>query len=114
MFCTLDKKEISDHYSFNHKSVPEYRKDESVRERDAERKMVGKEYAYERRYASKLSVKVGDEVLVVDKNLPRYQWDIGRIEATYPGRDGVVRIVDVRGEKGGTLKKSVHRLIPLN
>ena len=58
--------------------------------------------------------EVGDEVLVVDKNLPRYQWDIGRIETTYPGRDGVVRIVDVRGEKGGTLKKSVHRLIPLN
>ena len=58
--------------------------------------------------------EVGDEVLVVDKNLPRYQWDIGRITSVYPGRDGVVRIVDVRGENGGTLKKSVHRLIPLS
>ena len=58
--------------------------------------------------------EVNDEVLVVDKNLPRYRWDIGRITATYPGRDGVVRIVDVKGERGETLMKSVHRLIPLS
>ena len=58
--------------------------------------------------------KEGDEVLVVDKNLPRYRWDIGRITATYPGRDNVVRIVDVKGERGEVLKKSVHRLIPLS
>ena len=58
--------------------------------------------------------ELNDEVLIVDKNLPRYQWNIGRITATYPGRDGVVRIVDVRGENGTTLKKSVHRLIPLS
>ena len=61
---TLDKKEISDHYSLNCAKVPEYRKDESVREKDAERKIVGKEYADERRNACESSVKVGDEVLV--------------------------------------------------
>lgn len=58
--------------------------------------------------------EVGDEVLVVEKNLPRYRWKIGRITHTYPGRDGVVRIVNVKGEQGETLMKSVHRLIPLN
>ena len=58
--------------------------------------------------------EIGDEVLVMDKNVPRYRWNIGRITATYPGRDGVVRIVDVKGEAGETLKKAVHRLIPLN
>ena len=58
--------------------------------------------------------EVGDEVLVVDKNLPRYRWNIGRVTATYPGRDGVVRIVDVRGENGDILKKTVHRLVPLS
>ena len=58
--------------------------------------------------------EVGDEVLVVDKNLPRYRWNIGRITATYPGRDGVVRVVDVRGENGDILQKTVHRLIPLS
>ena len=54
-----------------------------------------------------------DEVLIVDKNLPRYRWNIGRVTEVYPGRDGVVRVVDVRDNKGTTLKKTVHRLIPL-
>ena len=58
--------------------------------------------------------EVGDEVLVVDKNLPRYRWNIGRVTATYPGRDGVVRVVDVKGENGDILQKTVHRLIPLS
>ena len=58
--------------------------------------------------------EVGDEVLVVDKNLPRYKWNIAKVTATYPGRDGVVRVVDVKGEHGEALKKTVHRLIPLS
>ena len=58
--------------------------------------------------------EVNDEVLVIDKNLPRYRWDIGRITHVYPGRDGVVRVVNVKGHNGDTLMKSVHRLIPLN
>ena len=39
----IDQKEMSEHYSLQNKSVPEYRKDESVRDRDAERKIIGKE-----------------------------------------------------------------------
>ena len=54
-----------------------------------------------------------DEVLIVDKNLPRYRWNIGRVTEVYPGRDGVVRVVDVKDNQGTTLKKTVHRLIPL-
>ena len=54
-----------------------------------------------------------DEVLIVDKNLPRYRWNIGRVTEVYPGRDGVVRVVDVRDNNGIELKKTVHRLIPL-
>ena len=57
--------------------------------------------------------EIGNEVLVINKALPRYQWEIGRITATFPGRDGVVRVVDVTNENG-TLKKPCHRLIPLN
>ena len=57
----------------------------------------------------------GQEVLMVDKNLPRYRWKIGRIVKTYPSRaDGIVRVCDVQGEDGQTLNKTVHRLIPLN
>ena len=55
---------------------------------------------------------VNDEVLVIDRNLPRYQWNIGRVTATYPGRDGIVRVVDVQGEDG-THKRPVVKLIPL-
>ena len=58
--------------------------------------------------------EIGDEVLVVDKNVPRYKWNIAKVTATYPGRDGVVRVVDVKGEQGEALKKTVHRLIPLS
>ena len=58
--------------------------------------------------------EVGDEVLVVDKNLPRYRWNLGRITAVHPGRDGVVRVVDVKGENGDILQKTVHRLVPLS
>ena len=55
----------------------------------------------------------GDEVLVIEPNVPRYKWTIGRVTRTYPGRDNVVRIVDVRTEDGDILNKTVHRLIPL-
>ena len=58
--------------------------------------------------------QVDDEVLVMDKNLPRYRWNLGRITAVYPGRDGVVRVVDVKGENGDILQKTVHRLVPLS
>ena len=57
--------------------------------------------------------KVGDEVLEVDKNLPAYRWNIGRVTATYSGRDGVVGIVDVRMENGDIITKAVHRLVLL-
>ena len=57
---------------------------------------------------------IGDEVLIMDKNLPRFKWIVARITQVYPGRDGVVRIVDTKGEDGTKLKKSVHQLIPLN
>ena len=58
--------------------------------------------------------EVGDEVLIMEKNIPRYKWNIGRVTATFPGRDGVVRVVNIKGKNGETLQKTVHRLIPLN
>ena len=60
------------------------------------------------------NVEVGDEVLIMEKNIPRYKWNIGRVTATFPGRDGVVRVVNIKGKNGETLQKTVHRLIPLN
>ena len=42
------------------------------------------------------NVKPGDVVLVIDPGTPRRQWNLGKIEAVYPGLDGSVRIVDVK------------------
>jgi hypothetical protein len=55
---------------------------------------------------------VGDEVLIMDPRLPRYRWNPGRVTEVLLGRDGRVRVVDVRTDQG-TLQRPVHRLIPL-
>ena len=57
--------------------------------------------------------QVGDEVLIIDPTIRRYKWLPGRITQVHPGRDGIVRNVDVRTEQGELLQKTVHRLIPL-
>ena len=58
------------------------------------------------------NIKVGDVVLVTEPNVLRRHWKLGRIEAVYPGRDGLVRVVDVR--TGGVVKQQpISRLSPL-
>ena len=56
--------------------------------------------------------EVDDQVLIVNKDLPRYKWVPARIIKVYPGRDNRVRVVDVESEQG-SFQTSVHRLIPL-
>ena len=41
-------------------------------------------------------LKVDDVVLLVDKNTPRGQWRLGRVQETFPGRDSHVRVVSVK------------------
>lgn len=55
-------------------------------------------------------VKIGDVVLIADGNLPRNTWPRGRIAATYPGPDGVIRAVDVR-TAGGVLRRPTKKLV---
>ncbi|GBP20170.1 hypothetical protein EVAR_5601_1 [Eumeta japonica] len=43
---------------------------------------------------------VGDTVIVVDGTLPRNAWMRGRVTATYPGKDGVVRVADITTSTG--------------
>ena len=40
--------------------------------------------------------QVGDMVLVIEKDIPRGQWNMGKIENIYPGKDGHVRTVKVK------------------
>lgn len=56
-------------------------------------------------------MQVGDVVSVLDENTPRATWPLGRITATHPGKDGVIRVVHLL-IKGHTYR-SVHRLVPL-
>jgi hypothetical protein len=59
------------------------------------------------------TIKVGEVVLLADDDGPRNSWPLGRIIATYPGKDGQVRVVDVKTTKG-TYRRPVVKIIPLN
>lgn len=45
-------------------------------------------------------VKVDDVVLLVDNNVPSYDWALGRIIETYPGKDRKIRVVKVKTAYG--------------
>ena len=57
------------------------------------------------------NIKVG-EVVVIDPTAARRNWKVGHIEQTYPGPDGLVRVVDVR-VKDKALKRPITRISPL-
>ena len=46
------------------------------------------------------NLKVGDVVVVADDKLPRGCWPKGMVQSTHPGKDGVVRVVDVKTASG--------------
>ena len=52
---------------------------------------------------------VGDGVLIIDQNLKRGQWMPGRIIEIFPGQNGLVRVVNVRTERG-VFVRPVNRL----
>ncbi|XP_023948869.2 uncharacterized protein LOC112053624 [Bicyclus anynana] len=57
-------------------------------------------------------VQVGDLVVIADPNMPRGVWPRGIVEAVLPGKDGRVRVVDVR-TKSGLLRRPVARVAVL-
>lgn len=62
---------------------------------------------------SEQSVEVGDIVVVVDDQAPRNSWMQGRIEAVFPGKDGVVRVATVKTDDGHTYRRPVVKLCVL-
>jgi len=58
-------------------------------------------------------LKVDDVVVLADGDGPRNTWPLGRITATYPGKDGQTRVVDVKTSKG-TYRRPVVKIIKLN
>ncbi|XP_062540876.1 uncharacterized protein LOC134208930 [Armigeres subalbatus] len=43
-------------------------------------------------------IDIGAVVVLKDDNAPPHQWQLGRIVATHPGQDGIVRVVTVRAD----------------
>lgn len=58
------------------------------------------------------SAKVGLVVVVVQANLPPLQWPLATIEKLYPGKDGVVRVAQIRTKTNSYLRPIV-KLCPL-
>ncbi|XP_071095446.1 uncharacterized protein [Haliotis cracherodii] len=56
--------------------------------------------------------QVDDVVIVVSQDNPRGTWPMGRILKTYPGKDGHVRVVDVK-VGGSRLTRPVTKICPL-
>ena len=54
----------------------------------------------------------GDLVFLVDENQPRNHWERGYVSKVYPGKDGIVRVVEVTTNYS-TYKRSVHQICPL-
>ncbi|GFU54820.1 hypothetical protein NPIL_670011 [Nephila pilipes] len=48
-------------------------------------------------------IKVGETVLIEDKNLKRLYWPLGRVTEIFPGKDGITRLVKVKTTSGEKL-----------
>ena len=58
------------------------------------------------------SVAVGDIVLISEDRVTRGHWPMGRIIAVYPGKDGLLRTVTLRTQKGN-LRRPIQRIYNL-
>ena len=66
---------------------------------------------YKWQYPTK-GVVPGDVVLIIEKGIMPMKWPMARIIKTYPGEDGVTRVVDIKTAKG-IYRRPVHKLAPL-
>ena len=66
---------------------------------------------YKWQYPTK-GVVPGDVVLIIEKGIVPMKWPMARIIKTYPGEDGVTRVVDIKTAKG-IYRRPVHKLAPL-
>ena len=56
----------------------------------------------------KSEIKKDDLVLIVESNVPRGKWNLGRVTEVFPGKDGVVRSVLLK-TKNAEFKRSVQK-----
>ena len=55
------------------------------------------------------NLKENDVVIMIDENMPRKKWCLGRVEKVFPGKDGLVRSVQVKTQNN-TLTRPVDKL----
>ena len=58
------------------------------------------------------NIEAGDVVIMLEQGTPRANWPLARVESVFPGRDGLVRVVDAK-VRGKVLRRPIHRLVPL-
>ena len=54
----------------------------------------------------------GDLVLISSKQTAPTEWPLGRIKQSFPGSDGLVRVVQVQTSEG-SFRRPVHKLVLL-
>ena len=65
---------------------------------------IGRQKWQKRKY----DMKKGDVELIVENNVPRGKWNLGRVVEVFPGKDGIARNVLLK-TKTGELKRSVQK-----
>lgn len=58
------------------------------------------------------NIKIGELVLIKEENLPPTKWKLGRVTATHPGDDQIVRVVTVKTDTS-EFKRSLSKLCRL-
>ncbi|XP_031356651.1 uncharacterized protein LOC116180680 [Photinus pyralis] len=61
-------------------------------------------------------IKIGEVVLLLDEHAPRNTWKKGIVTKLYPGKDGVIRIVEITysdGRNRKSFKRGVDKVVPL-
>lgn len=64
-------------------------------------------------FKSARNISVGDIVLIVDENLPRNTWPMGRVQSVIAGKDHIVRRATVKTQHG-TLDRPAVKLAVLD
>ncbi|XP_035714129.1 uncharacterized protein LOC118438289 [Folsomia candida] len=59
-------------------------------------------------------IEEGDVVVEVNESLDRNQWPLGMVVKTFPGSDGIPRVVDIRMSNGKQYRRPVAKLCVLD
>lgn len=71
------------------------------------------QYAVSRRSVDSRKIQIGDIVLISSDCDKRIKWPLGRVIDTFPGKDGIIRVVRLK-TAAGFLVRPVQRLCPLD